>query len=97
MHSNMDSEPLEVNEIYERIYEECCKIGLALESKELFIWRARCRLIEARYLAKRDENIPNPLAGIKGFRSFRSFDSFDSPKRQNKRRQTGFNSCNVNE
>ena len=30
----------------------------------------------ASYFAKQDENIPNPLAGIKEFRSFRSFDSF---------------------
>ena len=27
-------------------------------------------------IAKRDENIPSPLAGMNGFRSFRSFDSF---------------------
>ena len=33
-------------------------------------------LEEASYFAKRDENIPNPLAGINGFQSFRSFDSF---------------------
>ena len=40
-------------------------------------------------LAKRDENIPNTLAGINGFRSFRSFDSFKHCIAQNDKTKDG--------
>ena len=67
------------------------KLGLALESKELhyLYGRARCRLKDVRYLAKRDKNIPNPLTGINGFRSFRSFDSFKHCTARNDKTKDG--------